>query len=128
MICSLGLILEVAILLILIRYTGTIISLGTMVAFLVLVLLETYLIIKMLNSIKANETYENTANVTIKTYLDVIDVIVVFLIIAIVFTFMKEVAVYSIGMTLFYGIISIAITNLVFIRGMLLAKYSMKNN
>ncbi len=128
LICSLGIVLEIAILLLLIRYTSTVISLGTLSALLVLVLLEAYCIIKILNKIKENNSYENVANVTIKTYLDMIDLIVVFLIIAIVFTFMKEVAIYSIGMTLFYGIISIAITNLIFVRGMLLAKYNTKND
>ncbi len=128
LICSLGLVLEIAILLILVRYTSTIISFGTISALLVLIAFETYFIIKILNNIKTNETYENAASVTIKTYLDNLDVIIVFLIIAIVFTFMKQVAVYSIGMTLFYGIISIAITNLIFVRGMLLTKYSTKNN
>ena len=128
LICSLGIVLEIAMLLILIRYTSTVISLGTLAALLVLVLLEAYCLMKILNKIKENESYENVANATIKTYLNMIDLIVVFLIIAIVFTFMKEVAIYSIGMTLFYGIISIAITNLVFVRGMLLAKYNTKND
>ena len=128
LICSLGIVLEIAILLILIRYTSTVISLGTLAALLVLVLLEAYCLMKILNKIKENESYENVANATIKTYLNMIDLIVIFLIIAIVFTFMKEVAIYSIGMTLFYGIISIAITNLIFVRGMLLAKYNTKND
>ncbi len=128
LICSLGIVLEIAMLLILIRYTSTVISLGTLAALLVLVLLEAYCLMKVLNKIKENESYESVANATIKTYLDMIDLIVIFLIIAIVFTFMKEVAVYSIGMTLFYGIISIAIANLVFVRGMLLAKYNTKND
>ena len=128
LICSLGIVLEIAILLILIRYTSTVISLGTLAALLVLVLLEAYCLMKILNKIKENESYESVANATIKTYLDMIDLIIVFLIIAIVFTFMKEVAIYSIGMTLFYGIISIAITNLIFVRGMLLAKYNKKND
>jgi len=71
-----------------------------------------------------NPSYENVQKVSVRTYLDYIEVIVVSLVIAIVFTFMQKAVAFSFGMTLFYGIISIIISNLVFLRTMLLAKYS----
>ena len=59
---------------------------------------------------------------TLKTYFAEKEIILITLVIAIVFTFMKHVGSYTFGMTVFYGVISIAISNLVFLRTILLAK------
>ncbi len=116
-------VLTTALLLLMIRYTNTVVSIGSVIAMLALIAIETYFIFKILNSIKNDSSYENVSTVTYNVYLKNIDVIIVLLIIAVVFTFMSKVAVYSIGMTLFYGIISILASNLAFMRMMLLARY-----
>ncbi len=111
---------------IIVRYVGLEIELNTFMAIIILIALEVYIMTKLLSSIKANSTYENVAKKTIKVYLENIEIIIVTLIVAIIFTFMSKVFVYSFGMTLFYGSISIAISNLLFLRTMLLAKYGNK--
>ena len=116
----------IAILLLLVRWTNTEISLNSVVAIATLIILDVYLLTKMFNKIKEDSNYENVRKCTVRTYLDNIEIIIVAIIIAIVFTFMREEASFSFGMTLFYGIISIGVTNLTLLRTMLLAKYSDK--
>lgn len=77
----------------------------------------------MLEKIKNDSSYENVQKSTLGVYFDNIEVILCSVILAIVFTFMSNVSVYSFGMTLFYGIISMAIANLVFLRTILVRKY-----
>lgn len=119
LITSYSLIAAIAILLLLIRYTKTTISLGGAAAMIVLLIADIYFMIKILNKIKKDGSYENVAQVTIRTYFEELNAIIIFLIVAVVFTFMREVKIFSIGMTLFYGAISIALANLVFMRSML---------
>ena len=116
----------VAVFLLLIRYTNTTISLSSIVGMIILAITETYFIISILNKIKKDNTYETVLDATINTYTNNIELIIVLLIIAVVFTFMPEATIFSLGMTLFYGIISIAISNLVFMRTMLIAKYKQR--
>ena len=73
-------------------------------------LVDAYLINKMLNSIKSNPTYENVAKSTLRTYIDEIGLVIISIMISIIFTFMSNVQIYSLGMTLFYGIICVAIS------------------
>ena len=122
-ISSISFIAALAMLLLMIRYTSTRISIGGLVAILVLMLFDAYFMIKILKSIKENKSVENVQYTTYGTYLKKLDIIIALLIVAVVFTFMPEVQVFSIGMTLFYGIISLVIANLVFMRGMLITKY-----
>lgn len=119
---SIALVSSAAILLLMIRYTGTTISIGGLTAILALVLFDGYFIIKILKDIKDNPNKDNVRLITYRVYLQKLDLIVVFLIIAVVFTFMPEVEVFSIGMTLFYGLISLIISNLIIMRQMLIAK------
>ncbi len=86
-------------------------------------LVDAYLINKMLNSIKSNPTYENVARSTLRTYIDEIGLVIISIMISIIFTFMSNVQIYSLGMTLFYGIICVAISNLLVLRTMLLARF-----
>ena len=86
-------------------------------------LVDAYLINKILINIKNNSTYENVAKSTLRVYIEEIGVILVSIIISIVFTFKSSLHVYSLGMVLFYGIISIGISNLLVLRTMLLAKF-----
>lgn len=114
----------ISILLLAVRYTGTEISLNSASAIVILMILNTYLISKMLKSIKEDNSYENVLKETTRIYLKNADVIVIALVISIIFTFMNKAVAFSFGMTLFYGIISVGISNLVFLRNMLLAKYN----
>lgn len=123
LLAGLSFISAIAILLLLIRYTKTAISLGGFTGIAVLILVETYFILTILNSIKKDSSVDNVIVATTKTYLKKLDVIIALLIIAVVFTFMKEVKIYSIGMTLFYGIISLAATNFAFLRTMLIERH-----
>ena len=120
---AISFIATIGIQLLLLRYTNTTISFGGVLSGLVLIVVDAYFMITILNNIKNDNSYENVANTTLKTYLDKIYVIIVLLILAVVFTFMREARIYSIGMVLFYGIISIAISNLVLLRGMLMARH-----
>lgn len=122
-ICSLAFISAIAMLLIMIRYTSTTISIGGIAAMLALMSFDAYFMIKILKSIKENPSSENVSFITYGAYLQKLDLIIVLLIIAVVFTFMPQVQVFSIGMTLFYGIVSLIIANLLFMRVMLASKY-----
>lgn len=112
-----------AILSLLLRYTRVTISLGALVAIAVLIFIEAYFILNILNRIKKNGSIDSVKSVTLITYLEKIDVIIALLIIAVVFTFMQEVKIFSVGMTLFYGIISLIVANLVFMRIMLTSNH-----
>ena len=116
----------VSLLLIIVRYTATELSLNSIVAITVLMILDVFLVVKMLSNIEKEPSYENVAKTTLQVYVKNVEVIIAVLIAAVVFTFMQKAVAFSFGMTLFYGIISIAIANLVFLRTMLLAKYSDK--
>ena len=107
-----------------VRYTATEISVNSVGGIILIILFETYLLDRVLNSIKRDNTIENIHKATLKDYLKHKEAIAVLLITSIVFTFMQNVEVFTFGMTLFYGTISIGIANLVFLRTMLLAKYS----
>lgn len=123
LLCGISYILAIAILLILIRYTSTVISLGGISAMAVLIAFDAYFMIRILKEIQKDPSYENVSKVTYSEYLKKIDLIIVFLIVSVVFTFMSTVQVYSIGMILFYGIVSLIISNLVFMRTLLIAKH-----
>ncbi len=121
--CSLAFVSAIAIFLILVRYTSTTISISGILAMIALILLDVYFMIKILRNIKENSELDNVKSVTLKEYLKGIDLIIVLLIVAIIFTFMSAVEAYSIGMALFYGVISLIVSNLVFMRIMLIEKY-----
>ena len=116
----------ISILLLLVRCTKTPISLNSITGIVLLIILDVYLIEKILKKIKENSNYEVANKATLRTYIENIEVIIIAIIVAVVFTFMKEEASFAFGMTIFYGIISMGITNLAFLRTMLLAKYSDK--
>lgn len=124
---GLSMVAALAILLLEIRYTMVEISLNAIMTIGILIILNSYIVYKMLNSIKNNNDYEYVRKVTVRTYIDQIGVIFVTLFLAIVFTFMQYTKVFSIGMTLFYGVISIAIANFAFLRPLLLIKYNKEN-
>lgn len=123
LICGVSLVLMLSLLSILLRYTLTTLSLNALAIILSLIVFQVYFMISILESIKKNPGIDNVISTTFKTYAKKLDMITVLLVLSVVFTFMPEVKVYSIGMVLFYGIISAAIANLVFMRTMLINKY-----
>lgn len=120
---SIAFVSAIALLLLMIRYTGTRISLGSIAAMIALILFDGYFMLKILKDIKNNPSEDNVRFMTYGEYMQKLDLIIVLLIVAVIFTFMPEVQVFSIGMTLFYGMISLIISNLLFMRTMLIAKH-----
>lgn len=119
---AISLTLMVALLLLCARYTSVLVSLNSIFAVILLIVVDTYLMNKILGSIKKDNSAQNTHKALIRTYLEEKEIIIITLVIAIVFTFMKYVGSYTFGMTVFYGAISVALSNLVFLRTVLLAR------
>lgn len=112
-----------ALLLLMIRYTRTEVSLNAIAGGIIIFILDAYLVYKMLSNISKNDSYDYVRKTTLMTYLENMEVIIISLILAVVFTFMQYAKAFSFGMTMFYGIISAIIVNLVLLRTMLVAKY-----
>ncbi len=113
----------ISLLSLILRYTASTISINTLPAVVLVMVLDAYIITKILAKINKDKTYEVAAKALTRTYLEEIGIILTAICISIVFTFMGQILVYSFGMALFYGIISIAIANLVIFRTMILGKY-----
>ena len=83
-----GSIAAIDLLLLVIRYTNVYLSVESAIAFIVLVLFNIYIISNLLNGINNKSSKEEIAICMKKGLLNSIDMIVIFLIIAVVFTFM----------------------------------------
>ncbi len=110
-----------ALLALLVRYTRTVVSINSFMAGALLLIVNSYIIIEVLRLINNEEmsVWSSFKNACLKNIL----LIVIAIIIAVVFTFMSNVKAYSFGITLFYGVISIAISNFLILRTMLLAHH-----
>ena len=85
-----------------IKYTNVFVTINSVIAFLVMIGINYVFSIKLLKNINKNESIKNVILSTMKQmYLSIIPVIVL----AFVFTFMSSVAINSIGMMFFWGII-----------------------
>lgn len=104
---------SIALLLILIRYTNVVITIESVVAFISLIIANHYIQTVILAKVKSSETVQAGIKEACK---NVVDNLVILLIIAVVFTFINWVSISSIGMIMFWGIISILISNLIFTR------------
>jgi len=120
--CGISAIAAIALFALFVRYTRTVITLGGFSAIIVLIFVDLYFIIKILNNIKQNNNKEDVAKAFSSSYVKRLDILITLAIIAVVFSFMNTINVYSIGMTLFYGILSFAISNLGIMRTMLIAR------
>ncbi len=96
------------------KITVTISFIPAMIA---ITLVNTLVIIKLINKIK---TAENKKNAFWKGILETVDYFVVLLTVAIVFIFMAQEAVVSCGMIMFWGIISMFVVNLLVTRTLLI--------
>ena len=112
---------SIAILLLLIRYTNTVIVLESIVAFLSLIILSHYLYSKVLNNIDNSTNSEKIKKAFKEVYKSSLDLLIVLLIISVVFVYASLTSINSIGMILFWGIISIVVSNYVFGRTLLIS-------
>lgn len=109
--------------LLLLRYTATEISLSGIVSMTILVIAQAYFMISTLSKIGKDEKLDNVITVINKSLIDNFRILVVLMIVAIVFTFMPEAKIFSVGMMLFYGLISLAVADIVFLRTMLIENH-----
>lgn len=110
----------IAFLSIVIRYTSAIITLETLVFSSILVLINTYINCKVLKNIDKNDSSEDIKGKIYNAYLKVVDLLIITLIIAVVFTYNSSSAISSIGVLLFWGIAIIILMNIVFTRTLLI--------
>ena len=108
----------IACLLIFIRLAKITVLTTSIAAIVSIVLVNTIIIIKLIQSIK---NAENSKNSIWKAILEMIDLLVVTLVVAVTFIFMFNESIVAAGMIMFWGIISIIITNLLFTKPLLLA-------
>ena len=109
----------ISILNLLIKYANVVISLETIVAIYAILIANYIFISILLRKIKEDKEINDAF---IETALEKLNIILPITIIAVVFTFMGWLPVFSIGMTLFWGIITLAITNYLFTRKLLVSK------
>lgn len=110
----------VALLLIIIRYTNTEVTLDTIIFSVVLAVMNTYINCKVLNNIDKDDSKEDRKGKIYNSYLKVIDLLIITLITSVVFTYNSSSAISSIGTLLFWGIIGIALMNVLFTRTILI--------
>ena len=115
-----GSIAAIDLLLLVIRYTNVYLSVESAIAFIVLVLFNIYIISNLLKGINKKSSKEEISICMKKGLLNSIDMIVIFLIIAVVFTFMTWSAIGNVGLIMFWGIVSIGLSHLIFTRALLL--------
>lgn len=113
-------IVAIDLLLIVIRYANVTLSIESAIGFIVLIILNTYIVSNLLKGIDKNSTEEDINKSMKNGLLKSIDMIVVMLIISIVFIFMNWSAVSNIGLLIFWGIICMSLAHLVFTRILLL--------
>lgn len=100
----------IALLTLLIRYTNVIVTLNSLIAFVLSIAINYIFSINVLKELKNNSSKKSAlANTMKKLYLLIIPVCII----AIVFTLMSSTVISSIGMTLFWGLILQAICSLV---------------
>ena len=97
---------------IVVRYTNVPVTLNSLISFIFVVLMNYVFINMFLNEVIENKTKTAFLETFKKFYLNAIPVCVV----AIVFTFATQLQISSIGMILFWGIVLMAIYNVIFTR------------
>lgn len=111
---------SIAIFLLLVRYTNTLLVIESGVAFISLIILNHYLYTSILNRISKDSKQEEVKRAFKEIYKSCIDLLIVLLVIAVVFVYVTFVSINSIGMLLFWGIISILVANFIFGRTLLI--------
>lgn len=115
-----GSVAVIDLLLLAIRYTNVYLSIESAIAFIILIILNTILLKNILKNINKKSEKEDIYKAIKNGLLESIDIIIVLLIISIVFTFIKWSAINTVGILMFWGIICILISHLIFTRTLLL--------
>lgn len=110
----------IALVLILIRYTSTDIDLNTIIPSVILVLINTYINCNVLNNINKDDSKEDRKEKIYNIYLKIVDLLIIILIPSVIFTYNSSSLISSIGTLLFWGIIGIALMNVLFTRTLLI--------
>lgn len=111
---------SIALLLIIIRYIKAEICLETIIPAIILILINTYINCKILRNLDKDDSKEDRKGKIYKSYLKVIDLLIITLIPSVVFTYNSSSTISSIGTLLFWGIIGIALMNILFTRTLLI--------
>ena len=109
-----------AILLLLLRYTNVLIGYEAFFAIFILEISMIYCNKIILNKLKNITEKEEVKKELGKSYKKIMDIIFILILVAITFTFIKWTEISTIGMVIFWGIISIIITHFIFTRTLLL--------
>lgn len=115
-----GSIAAIDLLLLAIRYTNVSLSAESVISFIILILFNIYIMSNLLKNIDKKSNEEEIAKSMKKGLLESIDMIVIILIISVVFTFISWSAITSVGLIMFWGVISIGLAHLIFTRSLLL--------
>ncbi len=115
-----GSVAVIDLLLLAIRYTNVYLSIESAIAFIVLIILNTYILKNILKDINEKSNKEEISKSVTKGLLASIDIIIVLLITSIVFTFIKWSAINTTGILMFWGIICIILSHIIFTRTLLL--------
>lgn len=108
----------IATILIVLRYTNVIISLESIVAIILILILNYYVIKYILENINKNAL--NVKEIIKQVYIKYISIFIPLLIIAVTFAFAEWIPLLSIGMIMFWGLVVIAIYNYTFTQALLL--------
>lgn len=115
-----GSIAALDLLLISIRYANVYISTESVIGIVLLIVFNTFIVKNLVSKLNKNMDEEEIKKTMFNGFKKSIDGIVLYLTISVVFTFINWTALSSIGNILFWGIISIGITHLIFTRALLL--------
>ena len=110
----------ISIFLLLLRYTNVNVGYESFYIAFILEIILAYIDNKILNKIKDVKTVEEAKQSLSKAYKEVIDMLVLSVLIAVVFSFVKWAEIASMGMVMFWGIVSIIVGYFVFTRTLLL--------
>jgi len=119
LLCGITSIGVLAIISLLIRYTNIDVNLETILGVLIILISNFVLLVKLLEKVKyTQEIKKGIKDVFIKFFVQIIPLSII----AIVFSFIKWNPIYNLGLTMFWGLIVIAIYNLLVTRTVLLIK------
>lgn len=105
---------SIAVLTLLIRYTGVQINIETTVSAVIILILMNYINCKLLKNTSKEDTAEERKKKLNQTYKALFDVVLVTLIPAIVLTYCSLTKLSNVGMTLFWGVITAVLMNMLF--------------
>jgi preprotein translocase subunit SecD len=117
---AIGTITAIDLLVLAIRYTNVYLSIESAISFIILIIFNLYIVCNVLKLINKESNKDDIKKAIRKGTLKSLDVIIVMLIIAIVFTFISWSAVSNIGILMFWGIICILFAHLICTRTLLL--------